>query len=111
MMHPSLLRSCNVHVVQPGTLWIHTYKVIASAISLCCALVQSVSASWHGMQVNAFFLKFILWLPPLNPLNTYRLTLLFLLAVPATKVCCDMMCMHGTDCSDFTEIPAGALRF
>ncbi len=37
-------------------------------------------------QVNAFFLKYILWLPPLNPLNTYRLALLFLLALPATKV-------------------------
>ncbi|KAK9837431.1 hypothetical protein WJX81_001944 [Elliptochloris bilobata] len=37
------------------------------------------------MEVNAFFLKYILWLPPLNPLNTYRLTLLFLLALPATK--------------------------
>lgn len=37
--------------------------------------------------MNAFFLKYVLWLPPLNPLNTYRLTLLFLLALPATKVC------------------------
>lgn len=36
--------------------------------------------------MNAFFLKYILWLPPLNPLNTYRLALLFLLALPATKV-------------------------
>ena len=37
--------------------------------------------------MNAFFLKYVLWLPPLNPLNTYRLMLLFLLALPATKVC------------------------
>jgi phosphatidylserine synthase 2 len=36
-------------------------------------------------QVNAFFLKYVLWVPPLNPLNTYRLILLFLLALPATK--------------------------
>jgi phosphatidylserine synthase 2 len=37
------------------------------------------------MQVNAFFLKYVLWIPPLNPLNTYRLCLLFLSALPATK--------------------------
>ena len=36
-------------------------------------------------QVNAFFLKYLLWIPPLNPLNSYRLLLLFLLALPATK--------------------------
>ena len=36
-------------------------------------------------QVNAFFLKFILWVPPLNPLNTYRLVLLFALALPAVR--------------------------
>ena len=50
------------------------------------------------MQVNAFFLKYILWLPPLNPLNTYRLTLLFLLAVPATKVRCHVMACNGNPC-------------
>lgn len=37
------------------------------------------------LQVNAFFLKFILWVPPLNPLNTYRLLLLFALALPAVR--------------------------
>ena len=39
-------------------------------------------------QVNAFFLKYILWVPPLNPLNTYRLVLLFALAVPAVREWC-----------------------
>ena len=38
-----------------------------------------------GVQVNAFFLKFILWVPPLNPLNTYRLVLLFAMALPAVR--------------------------
>ena len=38
-----------------------------------------------ALQVNAFFLKYVLWVPPLNPLNTYRLLLLALLALPATK--------------------------
>ncbi|KAK9815001.1 hypothetical protein WJX73_004520 [Symbiochloris irregularis] len=36
-------------------------------------------------EVNAFFLKFILWVPPLNPLNTYRLVLLFAMALPAVR--------------------------
>ena len=36
-------------------------------------------------QVNAFFLKFILWIPPLNPLNTLRLLVLFLAALPTAK--------------------------
>ena len=35
--------------------------------------------------MNAFFLKYVLWVPPLNPLNTYRLLLLAMLALPATK--------------------------
>ena len=37
------------------------------------------------VEVNAFFLKFILWVPPLNPLNTLRLLIWFGLALPATK--------------------------
>lgn len=35
--------------------------------------------------MNAFFLKYVLWIPPLNPLNTYRLVLLFMAALPAMK--------------------------
>ena len=37
------------------------------------------------VELNAFFLKYILWIPPLNPLNTYRLILWFLLGVPAVR--------------------------
>lgn len=44
--------------------------------NLCLGLVQ----------VNAFFLKYILWIPPTNPLNTIRLTILFLAALPTAKV-------------------------
>lgn len=36
-------------------------------------------------EVNGFFLKYLLWIPPLNPLITYRLCLLFLMAVPAIR--------------------------
>lgn len=37
-------------------------------------------------EVNHFFLKAELWVPPINPLNTYRLTILFLFALPGIKV-------------------------
>lgn len=37
-------------------------------------------------EVNHFFLKFVLWVPPINPLNTYRLAILFLFALPGIKV-------------------------
>ena len=37
-------------------------------------------------EVNHFFLKAVLWVPPLNPLNTYRLSILFLFALPGIKV-------------------------
>lgn len=37
-------------------------------------------------EVNHFFLKFELWVPPRNPLNTIRLSILFLMAVPGMKV-------------------------
>jgi hypothetical protein len=37
-------------------------------------------------EVNHFFLKTLLWVPPINPLNTYRLTILFLFALPGIKV-------------------------
>lgn len=37
------------------------------------------------VEVNAFFLKFCLWIPPLNPLNTYRLIIWWLIANPAIR--------------------------
>lgn len=37
-------------------------------------------------EVNHFFLKYELWVPPINPLNTIRLSLLFLMALPGMKV-------------------------
>ena len=52
--------------------------------SSACA-VRCLTGHGGARQVNAFFLKYVLWIPPLNPLNSYRLLLLFLLALPATK--------------------------
>jgi len=38
------------------------------------------------MEVNHFFLKYILWVPPSSMLNVYRLSLLALMAVPGLRV-------------------------
>jgi len=38
-----------------------------------------------AFELNAFFLKFALWIPPANPLNTARLIIWFLLALPAVR--------------------------
>lgn len=35
--------------------------------------------------MNCFYLKYLLWVPPEHPLNTYRLSLLFLFALPGTR--------------------------
>ena len=36
-------------------------------------------------EVNHFFLKYELWVPPRNPLNTIRLSILFLIAIPGIR--------------------------
>ncbi|BBN16349.1 phosphatidylserine synthase 2 [Marchantia polymorpha subsp. ruderalis] len=37
------------------------------------------------VEVNAFYLKFILWIPPRNPLNSYRLLVWWIIANPAIR--------------------------
>jgi len=37
------------------------------------------------MEMNGFFLKYVLWIPPPNPLNSYRLLILWLLSMPALR--------------------------
>ncbi|OAD76739.1 hypothetical protein PHYBLDRAFT_131689 [Phycomyces blakesleeanus NRRL 1555(-)] len=36
-------------------------------------------------ELNCFYLKYLLWVPPEHPLNTYRLILLFFFALPAAR--------------------------
>jgi phosphatidylserine synthase 2 len=38
-----------------------------------------------SVEVMGFFLKFILWIPPLNPLNSYRLAVWWMIANPAIR--------------------------
>uniref|UniRef100_A0A061R748 CDP-diacylglycerol--serine O-phosphatidyltransferase n=1 Tax=Tetraselmis sp. GSL018 TaxID=582737 RepID=A0A061R748_9CHLO len=49
-------------------------------------LVQCLIPCAMNLQfkVVAFFLKYILWIPPTNPLNTIRLIIWFLMCLPAT---------------------------
>ena len=37
------------------------------------------------VELNAFFLKYCLWVPPSNPLNVYRLVIWWLIANPAIR--------------------------
>ncbi|CAM6099516.1 unnamed protein product [Calypogeia fissa] len=37
------------------------------------------------VEVNAFFLKYVLWIPPRNPLNSYRLVIWWLIANPSIR--------------------------
>ncbi len=36
-------------------------------------------------EVNAFFMKYVLWIPPRNMLNTYRLFVFFAMVIPAVN--------------------------
>jgi phosphatidylserine synthase 2 len=42
-------------------------------------------AACLAVEANVFFLKYALWVPPTNPLNTARLILWLLVAAPAIR--------------------------
>ena len=50
-----------------------------------CVQCLTLAAFCLACEVNAFFLKFVLWVPPRNPLNTYRLFIFFLMVIPAVN--------------------------
>ncbi|KAL4553689.1 hypothetical protein Ndes2526B_g03522 [Nannochloris sp. 'desiccata'] len=52
-----------------------------------CNAIGIVTGMWtvRYFKMNHFFLKYELWVPPTNPLNTIRLSFLFLLALPGIK--------------------------
>jgi phosphatidylserine synthase 2 len=45
----------------------------------------SLVALLEVVELNAFFLKFVLYLPPENPLNAWRLAFWFAMSLPATR--------------------------
>ncbi|RIB12286.1 phosphatidyl serine synthase-domain-containing protein [Gigaspora rosea] len=54
-----------------------SFKNYIAVIGLLFAFLQA--------ELNSFYLKYLLWIPPDNPLNSYRATLLFMGSIPATR--------------------------
>ncbi|CAG8438723.1 2400_t:CDS:2 [Scutellospora calospora] len=54
-----------------------SFKNYIAVIGLLFAFLQ--------VELNSFYLKYLLWIPPDNPINTYRATLLFMCSIPATR--------------------------
>lgn len=50
-----------------------------------CLQALLVVAAFLAVEVNVFFLKYALWVPPTNPLNTARLVLWLLVGAPAVR--------------------------
>jgi len=44
-----------------------------------------LAAACLACEVNAFFMKYVLWIPPRNMLNTYRLFVFFFMVIPAVN--------------------------
>lgn len=59
------------------------WRVFSSPVRLLLSLVPVVI--FLTFEVHAFFLKFVLWVPPLNPMNTIRLLILLGMGLPATR--------------------------
>ena len=68
----------------PHSVDAFSWQIMASPLRMLECLLPVVI--FLLFEVNAFFLKFILWVPPRNMLNSYRLLILFLGAIPAVKV-------------------------
>jgi phosphatidylserine synthase 2 len=47
--------------------------------------VLSLCIVFMAVELNTFFLKFCLWIPPRNPLIVYRLVLWWLIAIPTIR--------------------------
>ncbi|KAI8825705.1 phosphatidyl serine synthase-domain-containing protein [Fimicolochytrium jonesii] len=54
-----------------------TFKNFLAVIGLLYIILQS--------EMNAFYLKYLLWLPPAHPINVWRLIYYFFMALPATR--------------------------
>ncbi|CAG8697515.1 9066_t:CDS:2 [Cetraspora pellucida] len=54
-----------------------SFKNYIAVIGLLFAFLQA--------ELNSFYLKYLLWIPPDNPINSYRAILLFMCSIPATR--------------------------
>jgi hypothetical protein len=68
-----------VHLLFPALL------VCLCAGPARCLQALLIVAAFLAVEVNVFFLKYALWVPPTNPLNTARLVLWLLVGAPAVR--------------------------
>lgn len=58
--------------------------IVLTGPARCLQALLTVAA-FLAVEVNVFFLKYALWVPPTNPLNTARLVLWLLVGAPAVR--------------------------
>ena len=61
----------------------YEWDMFASYKRFFCVNMVPIAASI--IELNAFFLKYVLWIPPTNNLNIYRLCLIFMLSIPTSR--------------------------
>ncbi|GAB4819217.1 hypothetical protein N2152v2_006263 [Parachlorella kessleri] len=94
---PSLLAKAKRSVLQftPYSFDDFQWGVFSSPLRfLQCLFVVCIILLF---EVNCFFLKSELWVPPTNPLNTYRIFILFFMALPALKEWYEFIDSESTD--------------
>ena len=67
----------------PETVERYEWKMMSSPKRFIQCM--TLAAACLACEVNAFFMKFVLWIPPRNMLNTYRLFVFFLMVIPAVN--------------------------
>lgn len=67
----------------PAEFVAYEWKLVENARHLFAAVLLVVLMELT--ELNAFFLKYVLYMPPETPLNAYRLCFWFLLSLPATR--------------------------
>lgn len=76
--------------------------------------VLSLCIVFLTVELNTFFLKFCLWIPPRNPVIIYRLILWWLLAIPTIReynsYLQDRYILH-LSCSPSLTLPAESIFF
>jgi phosphatidylserine synthase 2 len=69
-------RACRGQTTVVDALYAGPARCLQSLLVVCAFL---------AVEVNVFFLKYALWVPPTNPLNTARLVLWLLVGAPAVR--------------------------
>ncbi|GMH38547.1 hypothetical protein BSKO_06431 [Bryopsis sp. KO-2023] len=62
-----------------------------------CLQVLAMVLMFLTVEVQSFFLKYILWIPPRNLLNTYRLVVWFVMGLPAIREYFEFLEGHSWD--------------